>query len=135
MEVKTTIEIKIQKFVMSYGAERLIVWLDHFDKVINSKEYPLFRDLERAACHACGISIADMRKFSNTPCTNSKRIISFVATHEFKLSVLSIATLLGLSDRAVNYYLRDSEEWLSQPNSNKQFVEAYNKVIQTLKLE
>lgn len=133
MEIKTTTEIKIQKFVMSYGAETLIMWLEHFDKVINSGNYPRYRDLERISCRACGISLADMRRFSITKCTNAKRIISFIATSELKLSVISVSTLLGLSDRTVNYYIRDVEEWISHPKSNREFTQAYNEVIENFK--
>jgi predicted Zn-ribbon and HTH transcriptional regulator len=135
MEIRSTVEVKIQKFVITYGAEQLISWLDQFEKIVHSKDYHLYRSLEREACKACGITLADMRMCSNTPCTNSKRIISFIACHQFKLSVPSIANLLGVSDRRVNYYIKDAETWINSPKSNRLFTEAYNLVIETFKTE
>jgi hypothetical protein len=135
MDIKTTVEIKIQKFVQNYGAEQLICWLDHFDTIINSKDYPLFRTLEKEACKSCGISLADMKCFSTTPCTNTRRIISFIAHYQLKLSVQSIAHLLNLSDRTVNLYIKDAEDWINAPKSNRTFIEAYNRVIENFKTE
>lgn len=135
MEIISTVEVKIQNFIMNYGSDTLISWLDHFDVVINSKDYPVYRHLEREACKACGISLADMHRFSNTSSTNSKRIISFIAFHQLKLKVPSISNLLGLSDRTVNYYIKDSESWINSPKTNKVFIEAYERVIENFKIE
>lgn len=135
MDIISTVEVKIQKFIMDYGSDALISWLDHFDVVINSKDYPLYRSLEREACRACGISLADMRKFSNTESTNCKRIISFISFHQLKLRVPSISNLLGLSDRTVNYYIKDAENWINSPRTNKVFVEAYDKVVENFKMK
>lgn len=132
---KSAVEIKVHQFVIDYGAEQLIIWLEQFDKVINCKDYPLYRNLERLSCIACDISIADMHKFSTTPCTNAKRIIAFLAVNKLKLSVSSTANLLGIGDRNINYYLKDVEEWLLSPKANKAFIESYNKVIENLKIE
>jgi hypothetical protein len=130
MEIKTTTEIKIQKFIMTYGAETLISWLDNFEVVINSKDYPLYRNLEREACKSCEITLSDMRMFTTTNCTNAKRIISLIAVHQFKLKIPSVSNLLGISDRTVRYYIKDAEDWINNPKSNKGFVEAYNRVIE-----
>lgn len=135
MEIKSTAEIEIQKFVINYGAEQLISWLKQFDKVINSRDYPLYRSLEREACKACGISLSDMHMFSLNPCTNCKRIISFVAFHQLKLSVPSIANLLNMSERSINNYIKEVEDWISAPKGNKVFIEQYNHVIENFKIE
>lgn len=132
---KSTVEIKIQQFVLSYGSEQLISWLDEFTKVISSRDYPLFRKLEKEACKACGITLADMRIFTNTPCTNAKRIISFIAFHQLHLTVPSIACLFGLSDRTINYYIDSAKDWIDAPKSNSVFIEAYNRVIENFKTE
>ena len=131
----SAVEIRVHQFIIDYGAEQLLIWLQQFDKVINSKDYPLYRNLERTACMACDISIADMHKFSTTPCTNAKRIIAFLAVNKLKLSVASTANLLGIGDRNINYYLKDVEEWLMSPKANKSFIEQYNKVLENLKSE
>lgn len=135
MEIKSTVELRITKFLMSYGAEMLIYWLDHFDHIITTKEYPLYKNLEREACKACDISFADMRMFSNTQCTNAKRIISFISFHQLHLSVPSISKLLNMSDRQINYYICDAETWINSPRSNRVFTEAYTKVTDTLKVQ
>jgi hypothetical protein len=135
MELKSSVEIKILKFITSYGSERLISWLDSFDKIINSKDYISFRNLERESCKACGISIADMHKFSNTASTNAKRIISFLALHELHMTVGSISKLMSISDRNINYYIGNAEEWINQPKSNKTFFQAYTQVVETLKIQ
>jgi hypothetical protein len=135
MEVKSSVEIRITKFLMSYGSETLIYWLDHFDRVITTKEYPLYKNLEREACRACEITLSDMHLVSNTPCTNAKRIVSFISFHQLHLPVPSISKLLNLSDRMINYYICDAENWINSPKTNKVFVEAYNKVIENLKLQ
>jgi hypothetical protein len=134
MEPKSAVEIKILKFITYYGSETLISWLDSFDKIISSKDYPRFRALEREACKSCGISISDMNMFTTTPCTNAKRIISFLAFHHLHVCVASIAKLLNISDRNVNYYIRDAEGWIAQPKSNKPFTASYNMVVETLKI-
>ena len=133
---KSTLEIKIQSFVLKYGPEQLIAWLDEFDNIINSKIYKQFRQLESETCKVFGISIADMRRFSLTECTDSRRIISFIACHKLKLPIESIAKLLGgVSIRSVSYYIKDAESWIEQPKSNKPFVDAYNKVCENFKIE
>lgn len=134
MEVKSTTEIKILQFIMNYGSETIISWLDHFDSIITAKDYPLYRRLEKEACNACEITLSDMRRFSNAPCTNAKRIIALVSYNQIGLSVCSIAKLLNVSDRTINYYMKESGEWLSQPKSNKIFIEAYNKVVEGIKI-
>jgi hypothetical protein len=132
MEI-STVEIEVQKYIMSFGADTLIFWLRHFDKVISGKDYPLYRKLERAACEACDITLADMHLFSTTPCVNAKRIISFIACYQLHIRVPSIANLLGLSNRTVNYYIKDAESWISAPMGNKIFVDTYNKVMEKIK--
>lgn len=134
MEVRSTTEIKILKFLMDYGSETMISWLDHFDSVISAKDYPVYRRLEKEACNACEITLSDMRRFSTTPCTNAKRIIATISFTKIGLSVCSIAKLLNVSDRTINYYIKESQDWLCQPKSNKTFVEAYNKVVESLKI-
>jgi hypothetical protein len=134
MEIKTTVEIKILKFITSYGSETLISWLDSFDKVITTKEYPLYRALEREACKACGISQADLKMFRNTNTTNAKRIISFLAFHELHICTKSISKLINMSERNVNYYIGETESWITQPRSNKGFVDSYNQVVENLKI-
>lgn len=134
MEVQSTTQIKVQKFIMSYGAETLISWLDHFDRIITSKDYPVYRNLEKQACKACDITLADMKLTSNTESTNAKRIITFISFHQIKLSVSSISKLLNVSDRTVNYYIKEAECWINAPKTNKVFVEAYNRVIENFKI-
>jgi hypothetical protein len=135
MEIRTTVEIKILKFITTYGAETLISWLDSFDKVVASRDYPLFRKLEREATKACGISIADLAILTNTPSTNAKRIIAFLAFHHIHVCVASIAKLLDVSDRTVNYYIKEAEAWITQPKSNKSFMDAYNQTVEHLKIQ
>jgi hypothetical protein len=135
MEIQSTAEIRIHKFILSYGVETLISWLDHFDTIITSKDYPLYRNLEREACRSCDITLADMHSLSTTPCTNAKKIISFIAIHQLRLKVPSVAKLLNLSDRTVNYYIKDATDWIDQPKSNKMFMEAYNRVIENFKIK
>jgi DNA-binding CsgD family transcriptional regulator len=134
MEYKSTTELKIRRYIHTYGAEMLISWLDQFDKVIASNHYPLFRSLEKEACRSCEIALADMRMSGKTSCINAKRIISYVAANKLNLSVSSIAILLNISDRTVNYYIRDAEIWINAPKSNKIFVDSYNKVLENFKI-
>lgn len=135
MAIQSTTENKIHKFINIYGAETLILWLDHFDTVINTKDYPLFRTLEKEACKSCDITLADMRLFSTTPCTNAKRIIAFIAFHQLKIKVRSLANLLELSERTINYYIKEAENWIVQPRTNKPFFEAYNRVTENFKIQ
>jgi hypothetical protein len=130
---KQAIEIKIHKFIMVYGPETLITWLDYFDKIITTKDYPQYRRLEREACKVCDISYADMKMFNDTPCLIARRIISFIACHELKMKNSSIAKFLNVSERMVNYYIKSAGDWIGQPKSNKEFIEAYNKVVNILK--
>jgi hypothetical protein len=130
---RSSLEIKVQQYVINYGPETLFLWLEHFEKVINSRDYPLFRQLEREACKSCDITMADMRMFSNTPCTNARRIISFICIHQLKFKVPTIAILLGVSDRTINYYVKEAADWVEQPRLNREFTEAFNKVIEKFK--
>jgi molybdopterin/thiamine biosynthesis adenylyltransferase len=131
----TAVEIKIHKFVLNYGVEQLITWIEYFDTVITSGDYSTYRKLERLACEACGVTLADMRNLSNTNCTNARRIISFLALHTLKLKISTIANLLCVSDRTVNYYINDSEDWINAPNANKTFYESYRCVSEKFKIE
>ena len=133
---RSTLELKITKFVMQYGAEELINYLDDFDSVIDKENHCRFRLLEKTACESCGITISDMRKLTNNQCTNAKRIISFIAHHSLKLPIATISKLLGnMADRSINYYIRDVENWLSVPKANREFIEIFNKVVEILKFE
>jgi hypothetical protein len=135
MEINTTLEIKILRFITTYGAETLICWLDSFDKVVASKDYPLFRTLEREAVKSCGISIADLNIMYNNASTNAKRIIAFLAFHHLHIPVPSISKLLNVSARSVNYYIGEAEGWINQPKSNKTFTDSYNQVVEKLKIQ
>jgi hypothetical protein len=132
VEAISTVELKIHKFILNYGPETMIFWLDHFSDVISIKDYPMYRNLERQACKACNISYADMQMLSDTQSTNAKRIISFVAATQMHIRTPSISKLLNVCDRTINYYLKDAEAWINSPNSNRVFVDAYNRVIQAL---
>jgi hypothetical protein len=134
MEIKSSAEIKVLKFVTCYGAETLIFWLDSFDKVITSKEYPLYRNLEREVCRAFGISYADMQRTSSRTAINAKRLISFLAFHHYHICVATLSKLLSISERTVNYYLNDTEGWINQPRAYQSFVDIYNQVIQRIKI-
>jgi hypothetical protein len=135
MEIKTPVEIKILQFIRTYGAETLITWLDSFDKVIASKDYPMFRALQRESVKACGISLADLNIRVNNSSTNAKRIIAFLAFHHLHICVPSISKLLNLSDRSINYYIGEAEVWINAPKSNKTFTDAYNQVIENLNIQ
>ncbi len=136
LPLKSTLEIKIQQFVIQYGSEVLINYLNDFDNIVNKKDYETFHQLEKIACEACGITTADMKKFTTTPCTNAKRIISFMAHHFIKFPIPTISKLLGnMAQRSINYYIKDVENWLNQPKGNREFVEIFTKVSQTLKFE
>lgn len=134
--LRSTLEIKIQQFVIQYGAEVLINYLEDFDKIVIKKDFDTFHQLEKIACEACGITTADMRKFTTTPCTNAKRVISFMAHHFIHFPIPTISKLLGnMAHRSINYYIKDVENWLNQPKANREFVEIYTKVSQSLKFE
>lgn len=133
---KSTLEIKIQKFVIQYGAEQLIEWLDEFDTLGGQNRFKQFKKLEKLACQAFDITIADMHRQSIAACTDAKRVISFIAMNHIGLSQIVISKLLGnISLRSVAYYIKDSEEWLQTPKMNKPFVSAYNIVLEKLNIE
>lgn len=122
----TTIEIKIQKFVLQYGAEQLIEWLDEFDFMGGQEKFSQFKKLEKITCDTFEITIADMHNKSLSECTNAKKAISFLASNSIKLSPVIIAKFLGnISRRSVNYYIKDAEGWVNNPRMNKPFFEAY----------
>jgi hypothetical protein len=136
LQLRSTLEIKIQKFVSQYGAEVLISYLEDFNNIVTNKDYEKYHQLEKVACESCGITTADMRKFTTTPCTNAKRIISFIAHHVIKFPIPTISKLLGnMAQRSINYYIKDVENWLNQPKGNKEFVEIYTRVSEKLNFE
>lgn len=133
---KSSLEIKIQKFVIQYGPEQLIEWLDEFDCLGGPTKFKQFKKLEKLACEAFCITIADMHRMSISQCTDSKRVISFIAANKINLPPPVIAKLLGnVSLRSINYYIKDAEGWISQPKMNKPFIEAYNKVCEKFNTE
>lgn len=132
MEVSAT-EVKIRKFLGSYGAETLISWLARFDVIFSAGEYPLYKRLEKEACKACGITHADMLRNSDVRCCNARKIISFIAFNELKLCSAAIANLLGFAERSITNYIKDAEGWIESPRSNKEFFEAYSQVIEKFK--
>lgn len=128
---KSTLDLKIQKFIIQYGPEQLIEWLDEFDYLGGPIKFKQFKKLEKLSCQAFGITIADMHRFSVTECTDAKRVISFIANGKINLTHPIIAKLLGnVSLRSVGYYIKDTEEWINDPKKNKVFVEIYNKVCE-----
>jgi transcriptional antiterminator len=66
--------------------------------------------------------------------TNAKRIISFIAFYEMHICAKSLSKLLNLSERTINYYIRDVQAWIDKPKTNKVFVDSYNKTIEALKV-
>jgi len=128
---KSTLEIKIQRFVIQYGAEQMIEWLDEFDCLGGPYKFKLFKKLEKISCQVFEITIADMHRMSNAECTDAKRVIAFIAFGKINLPQLVIAKLLGsVSLRSVAYYIKDTEEWINDPKKNRGFVENYNKVYE-----
>jgi len=136
LQNRNTLEIKIQSFVIKYGPEQLINWLDEFDNIISPNTYKLFRQLEKETCKIFGISYADMRRFSNTRCTDARRAICFIANNFLKLPIETIIKLLGnVSARSVNYYIKDVETWIEEPRMNRPFIDAYNKILKNFKID
>lgn len=134
-EIETTLGLRIQKFLLEYGAEQFIICLDDFEHIWHEQEYRKFKALEKEACKACGIPVAEMRNSSKTESTNAKRIVSFIAVNAIRLQVPIISKLLGSSTRSVGYYIKDVEDWITNPKSNRLFIESYNKVMQSYKIE
>ena len=134
---KSTLEIKVLKFLMQYGPDQLIDWIDEFDHMGGPVKFKQFKKVEKLACEAFDISIADMHGLSNTPSTNAKRIICFVAFNMINLQQPAISKLIGyVSLRSVSYYIKDVDTWINKnPKANKQFYEAYNKVIEKFNSE
>lgn len=127
----STLEIKIQRFVLQYGPEQLIEWLDEFDFMGGQIKFSKFKKLEKISCYIFRITIADMHNRSNDDCINARRVISLIATNDINLSPMVIAKLLGnISRRSVNYYIKDAEEWISNPKRNKPFFEGYTKICE-----
>lgn len=128
---KSSLEIRIQRFVNQYGAEQLIEWIDEFEFFGGAKKFKQFKKLEKTTCEEFGLTIADMHRMSTSDCTDSKRIISFIAFNKIQLPQLVIAKLLGsVSIRSVYYYIRDTEEWIDDPKKNRGFAESYNRVYE-----
>lgn len=127
---KSTLEIKIQRFITEYGAEELIDYLDDFENIWSKKEFDDFRRLKKYACEAYGITIADMKILTIGTTTNAKRIISFIAFHSIKLPIAKIAKLLGnMAERSVYKYIKDAEDWLAVPKANREFYDRYISVL------
>jgi hypothetical protein len=127
----STLQIKIQKFVIQYGPEQLIEWLDEFDCMGGPNKFRMFKKIEKLACDAFGITIADMHRMSTAECTDAKRVISFIAANRIDLPHPVIAKLLGnVSLRSVAYYIKDAEIWINDPKTNRQFVDTYNMVFE-----
>jgi hypothetical protein len=133
---RSTLEIKIHKFISQYGPEQLIDWLDSFDYMGGPVKYRMFRKIEKIACDTFSITIADMKNISTTESTNAKRVICFVAANKINLRQPIISKLLGCASvRSVAYYIRDAEDWIKNPKSNKLFYEGYTKAINKFNLE
>lgn len=129
--IRSTLEIKIQKFVIQYGAEQLIEWIDEFDYMGGPHKFRQFKKIEKLACDAFGVTIADMHSLSRTECINAKRVISFIASNRINLKQPVIAKLLGnVSLRSIDYYIKEAEDWINNPKMNKGFFEAYQKVYE-----
>lgn len=134
--VKCSLEIKIQKFVIQYGSEQLIEWLDEFDCMGGPYKFRQFKKLEKLSCQAFGITIADMHRQSTTECTDAKRVISFLSFGKINLTQPIIAKLLGsVSLRSVAYYIKDAEDWINDPKKNRVFVETYTKIYEKFNQE
>lgn len=134
--LKCTLEIKIQKFVIQYGSEQLIEWIDEFDCMGGAQKFKQFKKLQRLACNTLDITIADMASKSINEAIDARRIISFIAFGKINLPHKTIAKLLGnVSLRSVAYYIKDTETWINDPRGNRIFVEAYNKVCDKFNAE
>ncbi len=126
----STLDLKIKKFLIQYGAEQLIEWLDEFDQMGGPVKFKQFKRIEKLSCEAFGITIADMHNLSNTACTNAKRIIAFIAVGRINLSIPVVSKLMvGASPRSISYYIKDAESWISNPMLYRSWVDAYNKIM------
>jgi hypothetical protein len=135
-ELKSSLEIKIQRFVVQYGAEQLIEWLDEFDSFGGPVKFKQFKKLQKITCQAFGITIADMKRMPISTCTDAKRVISFIAAGKINLPHIVIAREMGVrSIRSINYYIRDAEEWINDPKKNRTFVDTFNKICQKFNSE
>ena len=128
---KSTLELKLQKFIIQYGSEQLIEWLDEFDCLGGVQKFKQFKRLEKICCQVFDITIADLHRMTNTPSTDAKRVISFVASGVINFKPAIISKLLGnVSLRSVAYYIKDAEGWINDPKGNRAFVEQYNRVME-----
>jgi hypothetical protein len=126
----SSVDIKVQKFILQYGSEQLIEWLDEFDYMGGPERFKKFKKIEKIACNACNITIADMRLLSKDECIDAKRIIAHIAFNTINFKQPVIAKLLGnVSLRSVGYYINQMQGWLDDPRGNKVLIETYNKVF------
>jgi hypothetical protein len=133
---KSTIEIKVARFIAQYGGEQLIEWLDEFDYMGGPVKFRQFKKIEKLSCEAFGITLADMHILTNTECINAKRVIAFIAFNRINLAQHVICKLLGnVSLRSIGYYIKDAEHWISNPKANKSFTEAYYRVFEKFNIE
>jgi hypothetical protein len=128
---RTIVEVRIKRFLLDYGPEQLIDWIDQFDSSCGPLQYKKFKLLERMACEVFGITIADMQMLSRDEHVNVRRTIAHIAFTRIKISQSVIQKLLkGVSIRSVNYYIKNAEDWIAEPRNNKVFYEGYSKVIE-----
>jgi hypothetical protein len=123
---RSTLELKVARFVQLYGVDQLINYLDEFDYMVDPVRYKKFRKVVKFTCDAFGITIADMNVISNTQTTDAKRIVSYIAHHNIGFRHNVIAGLLHkVSIRSVSNYIKHAEDWINNPKANKSFYEAY----------
>lgn len=134
---KSVVDQAVFTFVSQYGPEQLIEWLGEFDYMGGPEKFRKYKKLEKIACREFNITLADMHNPKSTNATtDTKRVISFVAFNGINLSQPIIARLMGnVSIRSVGYYIKDAEEWILNPKTNKTFVDHYNTILAKYNIE
>jgi hypothetical protein len=140
MKAKKVIDRKVKEFIKSYSKQELISYLDYFSNIIKKDDYRLLLKFMDEAQKACGIVEIKLNK-SDSKTINYKRMVSHFSYNELHLSVGSISYLLKSSERSVNYYIKEADEYISiSPfhHSLKRvnaFNKAYNHVLKNIKTE
>ena len=131
---------KVSDFISDYGKKQLISLIDGFRDIVGAQDYFLYCKLVKKTCDTCGIAPDKLKRTTNLKGSTCKRVISYIAFTSLKFPVSTIALLFNMSERIVNYYIRDCKEWLKKSSiiviksrKKRMFTETYIHVINIIK--
>lgn len=127
---------KIDKFVQSYGVDKLIEYLGDYQKDIDLDEFYKYQRIQKSACDVYELPIADLSlKKLGSKNKSVRMIIAYLTRNYTKLNRQQIALMMKANLRTIGNYITETKYRIQHELMYPVFCENFNIIKEKSKIE